>query len=184
MTPSRGFTLIELLLVISVIALLSSIIMSSFATGRGKAKDATVKRQLTEMRTLMAREFSDNGSYTNLKDGGAAKAPAATCTTGTTGAVLKGTYASNFKNACDGLVRLYGSSCNYDGAAGGTCLQFNQPTGGVNPTQKFSIYAFLPEESRSAVPAGNRYLCMGSNGRTSISNSTLNGAGCPNDPQL
>lgn len=182
MAPTRGFTLIELLLVISVIALLSSVIMTSFATGRGKAKDATVKRQLTEMRTLMAREFSDVGSYANLKDGGAAKAPNATCVLGAGATHLKGAYASNFKNACDGLVRLYGASCNHDGSAGGTCLQFNQPTGGATPTQKFSIYAFLPEESRSA--GQNRYLCMGSNGRISISNSTLNGAGCPNDPQL
>ena len=182
MTSTRGFTLIELLLVISIIALLSSVMMTSFATGRGKAKDATVKRQLTEMRTLMAREFSDTGSYSNLKDGGGAKAPSAVCSLGG-GSGLKGAYATNFKNACDGLVRLYGASCNYNGAAGGTCLQFNQPTGGVNPTQKFSIFAFLPEASRAA--GSNQVLCMGSNGRTSIGPAaTLNTAGCPNDPQL
>lgn len=183
MSGSRGFTLIELLLVISIIALLSSIMMTSFSTGRGKAKDAAVKRQLTEMRTLMAREFSDNGTYTNLKDNGAAKGPAATCTVGIGATQLKGTYATNFKSACDNLIKIYGSSCNYNGALGGTCLQFNQPTGGANPTQKFSIYAFLPEASRSA--GSNQVLCMGSNGRTSIGPAaTLNTAGCPNDPQL
>lgn len=183
MHSSRGFTLIELLLVISIIALLSSIMMTSFATGRGKAKDATVKRQLTEMRTLMAREFSDNGSYTNLKDGGAAKTPNTTCVLGSGSSHLKGAYAANFKNACDSLIRLYGTTCTYNGAAGGTCLQFNQPTGGSNPTQKFSIYAFLPEASRAA--GSNQVLCMGSNGRTSIGPAaTLSTAGCPNDPQL
>lgn len=177
MSKPRGFTLIELLLVISIVALLSSVIMTSFATGRGKAKDATVKRQLTEMRSLMAREFSDNGTYTNLKDGGAAKAPGATCTLGG-GAGLKGAYAANFKDACDALIRVYGSSCSRDGSAG-TCLVFNQPTGATN-TQKFSIYAFLPEASRAAT--SDQVFCMGSNGRSSVSAaSTLNGPGCPND---
>lgn len=183
MKPTRGFTLVELLLVISIVALLSSILMTSFATGRGRAKDAAVKRQLTEMRSLMAREFSDVGNYSNLKANGAAKTPGTTCSVGAGATQLKGTYATNFKNACDSLIRIPGASCRFDGAASGTCLEFNRPLVASDPNhQKFSLVAFLPEESR--VQGQNMFLCMGSNGRTSISNSSLNGAGCPNDPQL
>lgn len=189
MSTSRGFTLIELLLVISIIALLSGIMMTTFAQGRGKAKDAAVKRQVTEMRTLLAREFSDVGSYQNLKAGGAAKSPGSTCAVGSGSTQLKGTYATDFKAQCDALLRIYGSTCNHNGAAGGTCLRFNQPPNSGTPTEaemeKFSIWAFLPETSRQA--GVNTYLCMGSNGRTSL--STLVGAqtqnsGCYADPGL
>ena len=182
-TP-RGFTLIELLLVVGIIGMMSAIVMTGLSQSRSKAKDASIKRQLTEMRTLMAREMSDTGSYTNLKGGGAAKVPGATCTVGTGATHLKGTYATNFKLACDALIKTYGGAgCG----SGGVCLQFNQPTGvvsGKQPGTMFSMYAYLPDASRIASPAGDRYLCMGSNGKSSISPATLSGAGCPNDTTL
>ena len=176
MTTSRGFTLIELLLVVGIIGLMSAIVMSSLTTSRGRARDAFVKRQLTEMRTLMAREFSDNGTYTNLKDNGGSKGPGATCTLGG-GAGLKGSYATNFKSACDALIASMGSNCGT-----GVCLRFDQP---LSSPLRFSIYAYLPEASRLA--GSDRFLCMGSNGRSSVSTMVGLGtqsAGCYADPPL
>ncbi|MEK7511386.1 MAG: type II secretion system protein [Patescibacteria group bacterium] len=185
MRYSRGFTLIELLVVISVIALLSSVMITTFATGRGKARDSNIKQQVTQMRTLMAREFSDNGNYDNLKANGTGKAPGVLCTVGTGTTHLKGTYADDFKAQCDALMQLYGNSCRFDGTGGVSpvnCLKFDLPTG---QAQKFSITAYLPEESRRLEE--NTYLCMGSNGRLSTSNmigvQTQN-PGCYADPGL
>lgn len=182
MLHSRGFTLIELLVVISIIALLSSAMITTFASGRAKARDSAVKQQLTQMRTLMAREFSDTGSYDNLKANGSAKNPGATCTTGTGPSHLKGTYASDFKVQCDTLIRGFGATCMYNGVGDNTCLRFDLPA--ATP-EKFSMYVYLPEQSR--VDGVKTYLCMGSNGRTSISTlvaTQRNNPGCYLDPGL
>jgi len=183
---NRGFTLVELLLVISIISLLSSIIMSSVTVARGKAQDAAVKRHLSEMRTLMGNELSDTGSYTNLKVGGSDKNPGGTCAVGAGPTQLKGTYATNFKTICDSLIKTYNTSCTHDGTAGGVCLNFRSPVlTALTPqnASKFSMYAFLPNASKEATQ--NMVLCMGSNGRSSVSAaSTLSGPGCPNDPDL
>jgi prepilin-type N-terminal cleavage/methylation domain-containing protein len=63
---NKGFTLIELLVVISIIGLLSSIVLASLSTARGKAKDAAIKSEVLQMRNLFAQEFSDTGNYAAL----------------------------------------------------------------------------------------------------------------------
>ena len=46
----RGFTLIELLVVIAIIGILSSVVLASLNTARGKGADATAKSELNSMR--------------------------------------------------------------------------------------------------------------------------------------
>lgn len=60
-THPRGFTLIELLLVISIIALLTSIIMSQFHIARAKTIDTAKKADLVSLRTALRSFHLDKG---------------------------------------------------------------------------------------------------------------------------
>ncbi len=60
---TKGFTLIELLVVIAIIGILSSVVLASLNTARGKGANASVKSQMANMRA-QAELFYDNNSAT------------------------------------------------------------------------------------------------------------------------
>lgn len=63
---NKGFTLIELLVVIAIIGILSSVVLASLNTARGKGADAAVKSNLANMRA-QAELFYDTGqTYTGV----------------------------------------------------------------------------------------------------------------------
>lgn len=166
-TSMRAFTLIELLVVVAIISLMSAVVISALAVARGKAQDAAVQRQMTELRTIFARELNDTGSYAALKAGGGWWSAAATCST------MTGTYGAEAQRVCTQLVRATGNAC------GSNCVYFR--TTNPNTTDRFSIMAYLPGASQQAGSA--RYLCMGSSGSVSISTgSTWTEAGCYQNP--
>lgn len=83
---SRGFTLIELLVVIAIIGILSSVVLASLNTARGKGADAAVKSNLNNIRA-QAELFYDTGStYTGVcSDPNVAKGQAAAVAAGGNG---------------------------------------------------------------------------------------------------
>ncbi len=61
---NRGFTLIELLVVIAIIGILSSVVLASLNTARGKGSDTAAKSTLSGMRGQAEIYYDTNGNYT------------------------------------------------------------------------------------------------------------------------
>ena len=68
----RGFTLIELLVVIAVLGVLSSIILASLNSARGRGNDTAIKSELAQIRTQAELYATINGDYATASIGGAA----------------------------------------------------------------------------------------------------------------
>ena len=62
---NRGFTLIELLVVIAIIGILSSVVLASLNTARGKGADAAIKSSINNARA-QAELFYDSNSQSYL----------------------------------------------------------------------------------------------------------------------
>ncbi|MEY4602270.1 MAG: hypothetical protein RL292_211 [Candidatus Parcubacteria bacterium] len=59
----KGFTLIELLVVIAIIGILSSVVLASLNTARGKGADAATKSNLNNIRAQAEIVYDTAGSY-------------------------------------------------------------------------------------------------------------------------
>lgn len=59
----QGFTLIELLVVIAIIGILSSVVLSSLNSARGRSRYTQALAQMREIRTAAEAYFADNGVY-------------------------------------------------------------------------------------------------------------------------
>lgn len=62
-SKNKGFTLIELLVVIAIIGILSSVVLASLNTARGKGADAAIKSNLANIRAQAEILYDTNGGY-------------------------------------------------------------------------------------------------------------------------
>ena len=96
---TKGFTLLELLVVITIIGILATVLMASFATARENARDEVRKNDLKALQLAIELYKSQNGTY-----------PARGCgaTSGWTG---PGSHSASWGTECDeyidGLVPDY-----------------------------------------------------------------------------
>jgi prepilin-type N-terminal cleavage/methylation domain-containing protein len=65
----KGFTLVELLTVISIIALLSSVVYSSLQSAKAKARDAVRIAGIKEIQTALELYYQDHGEYPGTNSG-------------------------------------------------------------------------------------------------------------------
>ncbi len=63
MKNHKGFTLIELLVVIAIIGILSSVVLASLNTARGRGADAAIKSNLANIRAQAELYYDTNNSY-------------------------------------------------------------------------------------------------------------------------
>ncbi len=65
-SQTKGFTLIELLVVISIIGILSSVVLASLNTARGKGNTAAIKSTLVNVRTQAELVYAGSYSFSTI----------------------------------------------------------------------------------------------------------------------
>ncbi len=63
---NRGFTLIELLVVIAIIGILSSVVLASLSSARGKGNTAAIKSTLVNVRTQAELFYTSGFTFTGV----------------------------------------------------------------------------------------------------------------------
>lgn len=154
---NKGFTLVELLVVISIISLLSSVVLGSLRTARDRAKDAAIKQDVQQMVRLMALNYDDYGSYSQLQSYW-------DYSVNDCNDSFSGNYAVKMREICKHII-----STGSGGIHTGT--EF-----GINT--QFSILVHLP--------GSGQYYCAGSSGANSDKTPSVyamwTGPGCYSNP--
>ena len=68
MNKKRGFTLVELMVVLTVIALLLSVVVPDYVGRMKRAEEAVLQENLAVMRDALDKHFADAGRYPETLD--------------------------------------------------------------------------------------------------------------------
>lgn len=180
-----GFTLIELLVVLSVIGLLSSVVLSSLGSARLKAKDASIRSAIHQLRLVHEQVFSNKGDYSDMQFDitavggcGGDVGTSYYCVTGSGGASCSSIFSSAIRTPnseaariCDNILSLAGGS-EISGMPTFAMGVANNVPGGMKST--YSIAAYLPYKKT--------YICIGSHGRSETATSYGHGVSIQYDP--
>jgi prepilin-type N-terminal cleavage/methylation domain-containing protein len=182
---TKGFTLIELLVVISIIGLLSSVVLASLSTARGRAIDSKLIQLAGQLQNVFALELLQSNSYANFNRPSWRATPYP-CTDTPSGPNFTGIYAADFIRICSEIVTTSQSfnpqPQGYNFWTGQNVIPFNANT--------YSFMIYLPHATR--VAGSEQYYCVGSNGKKTIGTSAAvspstnfwSRGGCVNDPTL
>jgi prepilin-type N-terminal cleavage/methylation domain-containing protein len=113
----KGFTLIELLVVIAIIGILSSVVLASLSTARGKGNDAKVKAQLSGLRAAAEIYYDNSNSYGTATDSCTANMFADT-TSGMSQYATQANYPSGATLSCHSSGSAYAVSALLPGEGG------------------------------------------------------------------
>jgi type II secretory pathway pseudopilin PulG len=134
---------------VAIIGLLSSVVLASLNSARGKAKNAAVKQEVRELAKLFELEYNDNGSYTNLNTNSCSWV---TISSSNCNSFFTGTYAVQARNICNNIV----SNAKTDlWVSPGYGLLICNP---IDGSKKYSIMAALNDNPSSY------FFCSGSSG--------------------
>ena len=107
----KGFTLIELLVVIAIIGILSSVVLASLNSARGKGSDAAVKAGLANMRAQGEMYYDSNSqSYAGV------------CSDTQFASMLNSASSTGGSGACFADVNSWSASAALKGAGGFWCV--------------------------------------------------------------
>lgn len=146
---TKGFTLIELLVVIAIIGILSSVVLVSLNTARGKSANAKTKAQLANARSSAETYYDNNGSSYN----GTAGDVTGDCTT------ADSMFADTTSN-----MAMFSDASNYPGSPTLTCYS-------TADAYAMSVTLFNAEASSTD-------WCIDSTGVSTGRNGAITGTSC------
>lgn len=156
------------MVVITIIAILAGVIISSVNSARNKGKDAKLKEEMAQLVNLAAINNSDYGDYCNLQPNTWISS-SNTCAT----AFTTGEHASRAQEICNQIIENSADDPVYIPGiypVGGLRLYSGTTTGCSN---SFSFMTYLNK---------GKWYCVGSSGRSGEYASTPGNPGCFDNP--